>query len=410
MHFSDAAAKAPSCLWLARTIPFPLSTGDNVYSARLAQALAAAGASVTFMGLANAAAASLQPAPTFESRIEWNVVPGRPNPGVLALASPLPHVAARFSTRDYGQHLDRILRTRNFDAVILDQYAMVWAIPYIARCQKQARPLIVYIAHNFETRLSADIAKNFRGDVFRKAALYANARKTADAERKLAGAADILVTLTRKDAAHLAPLSSNEKLVLPPGYDGPRAPARHIVQATPRRIAVLGSLHWTPKQMNLAAFLEAADPIMLNASIGLDIVGDIPDRLRQACEAKVKATRFHGFVDNLGEFLAARRMGLVIEETGGGFKLKVLDYIFNRLPIAAIKGSMAGLPLTAGLDYLCFESMQELADAVAATIDDLDRLNFMQQAAYAKCESEFDWSERGQTLCNAIERSASRRQ
>ena len=131
-------------------------------------------------------------------------------------------------------------------------------------------------------------------------------------------------------------------------------PDRRIVRATPRRVAVVGNYQWTAKQINLSAWLEAADPILQNAGVGIDVVGDAPESIRKAWEARVKATRFHGFVEDLGEFLAARRMGLVIEQTGGGFKLKTLDYIFNRLPIAAIRGSMAGLPLTQGLDYLSF--------------------------------------------------------
>lgn len=402
MYSSDPEVEGPRCLWLARTIPLRLSTGDNVYSTRLAQALAGSGAEVTFMGLVSSAASSLRPPQTFERRIAWNIVPGQPNLAVLALASPLPHVAARFSTHAYARQLERTLRAYDFDAVILDQYAMVWAIPHIERTRKSAKPLIVYIAHNFETKLSADTAQNFHGSLFRKAALYENARKIANAERKLARAADIIVTLTGEDAGSLASLSTNVKLVLPPGYDGPRASERQIEHTTPRHVAVLGSFYWTPKQMNLAAFLEAADPIFESAGIGLDIVGEMPDHLRKACEARVKATRFHGYVDNLGEFLASRRMGLVVEETGGGFKLKALDYIFNRVPIAAIRGSIAGLPLTAGRDYLSFESMQELACGVAAAIDDLERLNSMQRAAYAKCENRFDWGDRGRILCDTI--------
>ncbi len=218
------------------------------------------------------------------------------------------------------------------------------------------------------------------------------------------------MTLTAEDAKSLAPLSpSSAKLVLPPGYNGWRAPDRQIEQATPRRVAIVGGYWWTPKQMNLSAFLEVADPILQNADVGLDVVGEGPGSFRQAWEARCKATRFHGFVDNLGEFLAARRMGLVVEETGGGFKLKALDYIFNRVPIAAIRGSMTGLPLTPGLDYLSFELMQELGQGVTAVIDDIDRLNSMQQAAYEKCNTGFDWSDRGQTLYNAIQESVNRR-
>ncbi len=398
------------CLWLAREIPLPLRTGDKTYTARLAQALAAAGASVTFVGLATSAASSLRPAEAFENRIKWSIVPGQPNPTVLALASPLPLVAARFGTRDYAQHLKALLRARDFDVVILDNYAMVWAIGCIQRSERnRASPLIVYIAHNFETKLSKDIARDFRGNLFRKAALHANAWKITNAERSLARLADIIVTLTTEDADGLAPLSSlSAKLVLPPGYNGPRAPDRQIVQATPRRVAVLGALRWTPKEMNLSAFLETADPILQNAGVGIDIVGEAPNSFRKAWEARVKATRFHGFVEDLGEFLAARRMGLVVEQTGGGFKLKTLDYIFNRVPIAAMKGSMAGLPLTPGLHYLSFDSMWKLAQGIVAVIDDIARLNSMQQAAYEQCDTGFDWSDRGRTLYDALRQAVNR--
>jgi hypothetical protein len=404
---SNPEAKGVRCLWLARALPLPLSSGANIYTARLAQALVAAGASVTFMGLATSAASSLPAAAAFESRIEWSIVPGRPNLTVLALASPLPFAAAQFGTRDYVQHLEAMLRERDFDVVMLDSYAMVWAIGHIQGSKGNgARPLIAYISHNFETKLATDIARNFRGNLFRKAALHANAWKTAHAERGLARGADIIVANTAEDVKSLARLSPlSAELVLPPAYHGPRAPDRQIVQATPRRVAIVGSYRWTPKQMNLSAFLQAADPILRNAGVGIDVVGDVPDSFRRAWEARVQATRFYGFVDNLGEFLAARRMGLVIEETGGGFKHKTLDYIFNRVPIAAIRGSMAGLPLTPGLHYFSFESMRELAQGVVAVIDDIERLNSMQHAAYEKCNAAFDWSDRGRTLCNAIQQA-----
>jgi glycosyltransferase involved in cell wall biosynthesis len=317
----------------------------------------------------------------------------------------MPLVAARFRTRNYMNYLKTILLTRDFHAVILDHYAMAWAVNLIQKSERSgARLPIAYIAHNFETQVSADIARNFRGNLFRKTALHANAWKTAIAERSLARSADLIAAHTTEDARSLEQLSPfSAKLVLAPAYQGPRTPDRRITQAMPRRVAVLGNYRWMAKQINLSAFLEAADPIFQNAGVGLDVVGDGPDSFRKVWEARVKATQFHGFVENLGKFFAARRMGLVVEETGGGFKNKILDYIFNRLPIAAISGSMAGLPLTEGVDYLCFESMRELAQGVAAAIDDIERLNRMQQAAYEKCESGFDWSDRGRTLLNAIQ-------
>jgi polysaccharide biosynthesis protein PslH len=72
---------------------------------------------------------------------------------------------------------------------------------------------------------------------------------------------------------------------------------------------------------------------------------------------------------------------LVQARAGNGFKLKALDYVFNPVPIAAITGGFVGLPPTPGLHYLSLESMRELVKSVAVVIDDIERLNSLQQAA-----------------------------
>jgi hypothetical protein len=135
------------------------------------------------------------------------------------------------------------------------------------------------------------------------------------------------------------------------------------------------------------------------------VVGNVADPLKD--KNYLRATRFLGFVEDLEPIFRSVRIGIVAERTGGGFKLKTLDYIFSRVPIAAIRGSIAGLPLTPGFYYLSFESMPE--HAVAGIIDDIERLNSLQQAAYKKCESGFDWSDRGRTLCNAIRQAINRK-
>src|SRR5262249_38699221 len=115
-----------------------------------------------------------------------------------------------------------------------------------------------------------------------------------------------------------------------------------------------------------------------------------------------------GFVEDLKPILRTVRIGIVAERTGGGFKLKTLDYIFNRVPIAAIKGGIAGLPLMPGMHYLSFESMHELAQGVVAVIDDVEQLNSLQRAAYEKCNTGFDWTDRGRALRDAIQETIDR--
>jgi hypothetical protein len=63
------------------------------------------------------------------------------------------------------------------------------------------------------------------------------------------------------------------------------------------------------------------------------------------------------------------------------------------------------LPLTPSQHYLSFESMRELAQGVAAVLEDIELLNSLQQAAYEQCKAAFDWNDRGRTLRKAIKQA-----
>jgi hypothetical protein len=58
--------------------------------------------------------------------------------------------------------------------------------------------------------------------------------------------------------------------------------------------------------------------------------------------------------------------------------------------------------ITAG-HIVSFASMRELAQGVVANIDNFEQLNRLQRAAYEKCGTGFDWSDRGRTLRDAIQ-------
>jgi glycosyltransferase involved in cell wall biosynthesis len=380
-------------------MPVPLTAGDRIYSARLAGALAAAGAEVHFVGLAGPQQADGHMA-DLDPQVRWEVIPGGPRHTLHAIAMNRPLVGAKTGTAAYGRRLRELLAQERYDAVVMDQYGLSWTLPYI---QGVPRPLLVHIAHDFETDVLGSIAQTYRGNPLRRAALTLNARRTAMAERAFAGACDLIVTLTDHDAKEFARIGScGEFLVIPPGYAGPRRPARTITAASPRRVGIVGSYRWIAKQMNLAAFLEAGDGILADAGIELAIAGDMPDDFRGRWEPRLKAARFMGFVDDLGDFLDGCRMGLVVEAVGGGFKLKVLDYAFTRTPIAALEPALGGqVPELTEHALVCGDATA-LAQAVAANIDDIDRLNVMQDGAYQATAQRYDWVANGERLRAAI--------
>jgi hypothetical protein len=96
-------------------------------------------------------------------------------------------------------------------------------------------------------------------------------------------------------------------------------------------------------------------------------------------------------------------MAVVPEAIGGGFKLKFLDYVFGRVPVATLTHAAAGLPDIIRQAMLCRNSMVELASAIADTIDDIARLNAMQETALRNASAMFRWSDRGRELLGAIQ-------
>jgi glycosyltransferase involved in cell wall biosynthesis len=387
----------PKVLWLARMLPLPLRTGDRIYTARLAEALGRSGARVHFVGLANPEAPELTGS-ELDRSVHWEVLRDRPRAGAAALFSSRPMVAARFGTRRYAARLRALLADEAWDAVVLDHYGLAWALPLLDAVERPRRPVIVHIAHNFETAVAADIARAYSGNPLRKFALARNARLIAAAERELSARAELIVALTPEDAELLRGIGAQGKiLVLPPGYDGPRTSQRTIDAASPRRIGIVGSFDWSAKQISLANFLAASDAIFAQAGIELAVAGQMPAAFRQRWD-KLGATRIAGVVDDLVGFLSDCRIGLVIDAVGGGFKLKVLDYVMTRTPVAALRPALGGQSPEVTRHFLVADDEATLAREIAILIDDIDRLNAMTEAAFEAAAARYDWDANGQQL------------
>jgi hypothetical protein len=187
-------------------------------------------------------------------------------------------------------------------------------------------------------------------------------------------------------------------------YAGRHVACRKIDDATPRRALILGTAIWLAKQMNLIEFMAAADELFHQLQIELWVVGNVADQLQAPGTIFARPASWVSSRIWSRFFVASES----VSSPNGPAAGSTLDYIFNRVPIATIRGGIAGLPLTPGLDYLSFASVRELAQGVVALIDDIQRLNSLQQAAYEKCKSGFDWSDRGRTLCSAIQKAVNR--
>jgi glycosyltransferase involved in cell wall biosynthesis len=399
---SEPRIPALQVLWVIRTLPFPQTSGDRVYSAQFIRAVAAAGAEVTVLGLAT----GTPPEAGFEE-IHWMPVEAAPRPSLAAAAMGLPLVAARNSPAPFREALRTALRRQRPDLLVLDSYAAGWALDELG----SDAPPICYVAHNWEEQTTRDIAREFRGPLAKGAFLKLNAARTRRLERRMVERARLVVALTESDRGNLLrTLPGKPAVLIPPGYVGESRASRVIGGDVPRRLVMLGSVQWIAKQMNLAAFLRMADPAFAAAGITLDIVGDVAAALQREWVQKLRATRFLGFVDDVNAVLDQARMGLLIDTLGGGFKLKVLSYLQARTPVAALGGSFEGIPEPVARHFLVAPDAERLVPAIVAAIDDLPRLNAMQEAAFAAAQGQFDWRENGRRFVAAARAALARDQ
>jgi glycosyltransferase involved in cell wall biosynthesis len=391
------------CLWISWMDPRPGMSGELIYSRDLIQAVAAAGVSVQVICLANGESGPLVAADTSPS---WTLVEGRPRRAVMSLLSPLPNISYRSAGPAMRRTLDRML-AQDWDCIVLDGIFAGWALAPLQRRLRQEpasrRPRLVYVAHNHEKTLRAKVAGNFRGLAPKQVALRYDAWKAGLLEDRLVQAADLVSAITEEDAARFRQDHPyREAIVLSPGYDGPRRLDRTITADTPRRAVIVGSFDWIAKRMNLREFLSVADPMFASQQAELVVVGRGSDQWAGDEAGQLRATRLVGQVEHTQPYLEEARLALVPERTGGGFKLKVLEYVFNGLPVVGFEDSAAGTPLVPGESIETYDSHTGVATGALALLDDLPRLNRIRERAMAACASRFDWSSRGRGLVEAV--------
>ena len=393
------------CLWITLADPEPAVTGQLIYSQGLIHAAQIAGADLCVLGLSRP---ERREPPKNGPHVAWRLVAESPRSRLRRLLTPLPRVAQRGDSWPMHQALRLLLAERDWDAVVLDSICAGWALPAVLR-HRSRRPFpskLVYLAHNHETLAAAHIAGESRGP--RRLVRQLDALRVARLERRLVAEADLVTSNTPEDARAFAAKSATAPVAfLPPGYGGPRVASRSIDASLPRRAIIVGSFDWPPKRISLERFLDVATPLFAEADIGLQVVGEVEQTYLDILRRRYSSVDFVGRVEDARPYMARARIG-VVPDLIGGFKLKGLDYVFNRVPILAMRAALSGMPLHNDRSIGLFDSHQTLAQGVVDLIDDIDALNRRQIAAFAACAPRFDWASIGRHLLRHIRRARRR--
>lgn len=338
-----------------------------------------------------------------------------PWPKALSLLSPLPNDAFKQKTRNFITELHTALDRRP-DVVVFEYYATGWALDIVlAYCRenKIPRPLFVYVSHNHEASLRLKVANAYNGNAAMRLIVKIDARKVVSMENALVENCDLICAITDQDVElYRQSFPTKQFATLLPAYEGSVRDAGLITVDTPKRVIMMGSLIWIAKKDNIRRFILEARGKFEAAGVELVLIGRSEPEFLESLRRLSPCVTTLGFVEDPQPLLKASRIGLMPDEIGGGFKLRVMDYVFNGVPVAAIRSQTKGLPIDPDTDMIAADSVGDLAAKIIEAIDDIEGLNAMAMQAQAKCVGKFDWDSRGRMLLAAFQaaRKSSTRQ
>jgi len=276
----------------------------------------------------------------------------------------------------------------DWDWIVIDHANSSGAIDLINRNRRGAN--ICYVAHNAEGLIRPRIASTVK-PVAKRSVMTYDAVKYAFQERRILHLADLVIAITNEDNRYFSRYANNVHTIRP-CYIGRKSNERYIKEDTHRSILLLGSFEWVAKQENVINFLSSVGARLRKHEIGIKVAGNMPDAFKARVTVKFPYVDIRAPVADIYPVMRDARIGIVPEVLGGGFKLKILDYAFARLPICGLKDALSGLDEYELGNMLVAGSFEEMGDMIVKHIDDFYLLNKMQMKSYEVFEETFGLS------------------
>lgn len=387
----------PNVLYLTKTYPYPPATsGDAVYSKGIIEALSNIFQITVLCSDSGAKQRKI-------SKIDWHITHPQRDGRIGSIFSRWPLIAWKSCTSDYSSELDRLL-IKAWDVIILDNLGLVHALPK-AKAYREKHPgtRLVYISHEYEYQTRKSKYISYKMNLPKRILADLDLEKVRKSEISLIKNCDIVTVIDTSDIEPFRKIAPEKKyLPFPPGYEGPLIKKRQITSKTPRKLLLLGGRRSEQKRQILLDWMDAAYDLLTNSNIEMVIVGDMEDSLYDHLKRNYPSVQVLGFVKDLEALIATARMGVIADTVGGGFKLRLLTHVFERLPIIGLSDAINGLPTLNGEGFLGTDSLDSLVELVCKVIDDTKRLNDLHNKAYIDCELAYSWQARIDAFSKAI--------
>ena len=376
-------------LWIASRFPYPLLSGDVIYTTGLLKGLQKLDAKVTLLTNANGVKKSdIEAFKDSFPEISLKLVKQPRRRRFLSVFSKMPSDAFSLGNQSMFVEFNRLIE-KHWDAVFIDHLAACFDPNQLKLLSKSC--VISYVAHNVEAKIRPEIANATSWFLPQKYFLIFDAFKYAKLEKQLVNIAQNIICISNSDKMFFEKLGVNIFHVPALYFKEPNIGLN--IKQRPKKALLLGSYQWIAKWRNLLQFLDSAKNYNAGSELPeIDVVGSLRKKLPIMSNEVAKKVNIHGRVDDVMIFLQNARIGIVAEDLGGGFKLKLLDYGLNGVPIFCLKNAISDASLIHGTHVHICNNMNELIQDISRNIDNDDYLEKLQQNAFeyfSKKHNEF---------------------
>jgi sugar transferase (PEP-CTERM/EpsH1 system associated) len=321
------------------------------------------------------------------------------------LVDPVPYGVAKYRSEAFRTTIDRLIRERQFDAVVCD-----FLVPVVNMPDRLPCPGILF-THNVEAEIWRRHAENAANPLSRYL-LQQQWRRMLRFERNALGRFDLVLAVSDADRDTFQRLYP----------DTLRTPA-HVVQtgvdtayfapapARERRahLVFTGSMDWLPNEDGMQYFVRDILPRIrqVEPDATLSIIGRSPTPAvkRLADDAGIEVT---GRVDDVRPHIAAGAVYVVPLRIGGGTRLKIFEAMAMGKAVVSTTVGAEGLPVTPGQNIVIADEPARFAQAVIHMIRDSDARRKIEADARRIVVERYDWAAVAQDFEDALTRAVRR--
>lgn len=193
-------------------------------------------------------------------------------------------------------------------------------------------------------------------------------------------------------------------LTIPNGVDVEYFYPNEDVSVVDKSLLIVGGLSWYPNREAVEYFINDIWPALKDEVLGLhvDIIGRNPTKEMIEFSESEASVQFHGFVDDVRDYLWKAQIYICPIKTGGGTKLKILDALAAGCCIVADPFSCKGIAVEDGRHVFFAETPEDYVSKIKFLLDNPNARARAQREGPRLIRKSYDYTSIGKLYSDEI--------